>query len=93
MRSNDSSILRSPLLKALGLVAALALVWSAGVVPAHAFTICEWDNDIIFTYYSDASHTTVVGSCSEGSCPPVGCSGTKTQYYVTHTGLLCEVCH
>lgn len=45
-------------------------------------------------YYSDATHTTLVGKCVENECKfTYVCSGQQTEFVVTTTrGILCNYC-
>lgn len=82
---------RSLVLRGLGMAAVLVLAWCAGTGPVRA-SACYFAENEIFIYYSNAQHTQIVGSCSEGPCPFAGCTGTKTSYYTFHLGDECEVC-
>lgn len=72
------------------LIAALALAGLAAAPPAaHAF-FCnphdiEWDT---WTYYSDATYTTIVGRCSN-DCGTCECYGTQTIYVKVHSQPIC----
>jgi hypothetical protein len=76
-------------LKATMLVVALVMVMAAlipGPGPAQA---CQSFTDF-WTYFSNASHTTVVGRCEKDcGCAPRFCSGQQTQYYIVTTSSGC----
>jgi hypothetical protein len=82
---------RSLVIKGLGLVAVLTMIWCIGVGPAHA-SECYFAENITFTYYSSAAHTQIVGRCSQGPCLGAGCYGTTSQYVVVSESGICEVC-
>lgn len=82
---------RSLLLKGIGLVAAMTLIWFAGIAPAQASS-CEFARNINITYYSSAAHTMVVGRCSNGPCPGAGCTGTKSSFATASESAICEIC-
>ncbi len=71
--------------KAAMLVLALGLVMTAlfpGPAPVQA---CQNFSDF-WTYFSDASHTTVVGHCEQDCfCAPRFCTRQKTAYYILTT--------
>lgn len=69
---------------------ALALFASA---PAEAAPLC-WDTADTTTYYSDASYTTVVGSCTYNNCWfTMSCTGTTSPYSVeTWRTIPCNNC-
>ncbi len=74
MTSRPHSLLRFRL---LGL--ALAFVLSIlAVRPGQAVAFCN--PSLSVTYYSDASHTTVVGHCGAPCCGTCTCTGTVTAY-------------
>ena len=91
MSQVNRSGLRSLGVKGLGLLAGLVLIWFAGATPVKASS-CFLGENIIITYYSDATHTHIVGSCSNGPCPGAGCFGTKTSFVTVHNSGICEVC-
>ena len=64
----------------LGLAAVLVLAILA-VQPSQAIVFCS--NNSITTYYSDASHSTVVGRCGGNCCGPCQCTGTTSAYHTT----------
>jgi hypothetical protein len=66
----------------LGLAAAFALSVLA-VQPSQAIAFCRPNSTT--TYYSDASHSTVVGRCSAGCCTPCQCTGTTSPYSTSQT--------
>jgi hypothetical protein len=71
---------------------ALALVASLlAVQPSQAIFFCN--NNMVTTYYSDASHTTVVGQCAGSCCDGCHCTGTtspySTSYHFYCTDVLC----
>lgn len=82
---------RSLIVKALGLLAALALSWWSAAAPLHAST-CFLGENLVIVYYSSAAHTQIVGTCSMGPCPGAGCVGMKTSFATGHSGGICEVC-
>jgi hypothetical protein len=87
------SISPSFLLRSLGLAALLFLVWAVRVQPLHAATYCFSSEPVVYTYYSNASETTVVGRCYEGNlCYTSYCTGTTSNYETAATGVPCEVC-
>ena len=61
----------------LGLAFAFVLSVLA-VQPSQAVAFCR--PNTVTTYYSDASHSTVVGHCGGGCCTPCQCTGTVTPY-------------
>jgi hypothetical protein len=71
------------------LVLALGLVMTAlfpGPAPVQA---CQNFTDF-WTYFSDASHTKVVGRCEQDCfCAPRICSGTQTAYFIVTTTRGC----
>jgi hypothetical protein len=67
-------------LRLLGLAIALMLS-SFAVQPSQAFGFCNPNS--VTTYYSDASHSTVVGHCGGGCCTPCHCTGTTSPYSTT----------
>jgi hypothetical protein len=85
------SHLPSLAVKGLGLVAVLVLVWCAGNIPVHA-SECALGVNTITIYYSSAAHTTIVGTCSLGPCPPDRCSGKTSDYVTVSEGGFCEIC-
>jgi hypothetical protein len=90
MRRADRRSLASPILKGCGLLAVLVLIWCAGAVPVQAAG-CTIAQDTIITYYSNAAHTTIVGSCEVGLCPG-GCTGKATAYSSSKGGIFCRIC-
>ncbi len=83
--------LPSLLVKGLGLLALLAIVWMAGVAQVQA-SECFLGENIIIIYWSSAAHTTIVGECSTGPCPGAGCTGTKSSFITSRNSGICEVC-
>jgi hypothetical protein len=84
---------RSSLLKGLGLVALLALVWTVRVPPLYAASACYFSEPQVITYYSNASETTIVGTCYEGNgCYTSHCTGEQTAYESSRNGAPCEIC-
>ena len=69
-------------LRLLGLAAALAISILA-VQPGHADLIVTCDSSSNTIYYSDASHSTVVGSCTGSCCDGCHCTGTTSPYATT----------
>ncbi len=67
-------------LRLLGLAAVLVLSILA-VRPSQAIAFCN--NNAVVTYYSDASHTTVVGRCAGSCCDGCHCTGTTSPYSTT----------
>ncbi|MEA2603031.1 MAG: hypothetical protein QOF89_4023 [Acidobacteriota bacterium] len=51
--------------------------------PSHADLVVGCDPNSVTTYYSDASHSTAVGSCGGSCCGPCECTGTITAYRTT----------
>ncbi len=78
----------SPRLRLLGLIIALVLVaLAAAPSAAHAFVCRPQPYDSMWVYYSDASMTTIVGTC-ENDCGTCWCSGMQRPYYhVSSTGV------
>jgi hypothetical protein len=73
-----TSRISSPLgLRLLGLAVAFVISLLA-VRPSQAFGFCSPNSAT--TYYSDASHSTVVGHCSAGCCTACQCTGTVSAY-------------
>lgn len=74
----------------LGLAVALVISVLA-VRPSQALVFCN--NNAVTTYYSDASHSTVVGSCAGSCCDGCHCTGTTSQYSTTErfycTDVIC----
>ena len=67
----------------LGLAVALVLSILA-VRPSQALeVIC--DSRGVITYYSDASHSTVVGQCAGSCCDGCHCTGTTSPYATFYT--------
>jgi hypothetical protein len=67
----------------LGLVVALVVSFFA-VQPSQAsFAFCA--NNRVTTYYSDASHSTVVGRCAGSCCDGCTCTGTTSAYSTSYT--------
>lgn len=64
-------------LRLLGLASAFVLSVLA-VRPSQAIVFCN--PNLSVTYYSDASHTTVVGHCGAPCCGTCQCTGTITAY-------------
>ncbi len=81
--------MKSNRFKLLGLALGFALTGLAMAPrPAYAF-ICGHDLfDDQFTFYSDATHTTVVGYC-DNDCGTCYCSGTQTSYYTVVSSRVC----
>lgn len=76
-------------LRLLGLAAALAVCWIAiHPGPAAAFPSSGCEGPGVTTYYSDASHSTVVGSCGGGCCTACSCTGSTSAFY-THQMVFC----
>lgn len=76
-----TSRIHSPLgLRLLGLAVAFVLSVLA-VQPSQAIVFCN--PNAVTTYYSDASHSTVVGHCGGGCCQPCTCTGTTSPYSTT----------
>lgn len=67
-------------LRLLGLAVAFVLSILAAQ-PGQAFAFCLPNS--VTTYYSDASHSTVVGRCGGGCCTPCQCTGTTSPYSTT----------
>ena len=82
--------MKSNRFKLLSLALGLALAGVAlAPLPAHAAFICGHDLfDDQFTYYSDATHTTVVGHC-ENDCGTCECRGVQTSYYTVVSSRIC----
>lgn len=69
-------------LRLLGLAAVLVLsILAVAVQPSQAIVFCS--NNAVTTYYSDASHTTVVGRCAGSCCDGCHCTGTTSAYWTT----------
>lgn len=91
MSTSKSIRKRSLTLKGLGLSALLLSVWATST-PAKAATFCFIGVSEVVTYYSDATHTKIVGVCDlAGSCGPARCFG-KTSDFAVVTTSDCEVC-
>ncbi len=69
------------------LVGASLAVSSLG--PAYASPCCEWK--IITNYYSDASHTVLVGRCIDSDCDGYSCTGEQTEF-TSQIVLCCAHC-
>ena len=66
-------------LRLLGLAAGLVLsILAVAVQPGEAIVFCS--PNAVTTYYSDASHTTVVGRCAASCCDGCHCTGTTSAY-------------
>jgi hypothetical protein len=91
MKQANRGGLHSLLAKSLGLLAVLALTWFAGTAPVRAQS-CLYAENVIILYWSDASHTTLVGECSTGPCPGAGCWGSKTSFISGRTSPICVIC-
>ena len=73
----------------LGLALGLALVALALVPLPGLAVVCGRDNfDDLWTFYSDAAHTTVVGQF-ENDCGSCTHWGTQTAYYTVVTSRIC----
>jgi hypothetical protein len=76
---------------ALLLLAAVLMVTAMMPAPSHALICCGYT--LHYAYFTDATHTTLVGSCTYNAyC--VGddyCSGTQTNYY-TLSETCCPRC-
>jgi hypothetical protein len=76
--------------KLFGLAAALVTSVLA-VQPSQALVFCN--NNAVTTYYSDASHATVVGQCAGSCCDGCHCTGTTSAYSTTQhfycTDVIC----
>lgn len=82
---------RSLTLKGLGLAALLLSVWATST-PAKAATFCFIGVSEVVSYYTDATHTKLVGFCDiAGSCGPGRCFGSTSDFAV-FTSSECEVC-
>jgi hypothetical protein len=90
MRQGDRVAPRRLFLKGVGFVAALTLIWFAAAGPVHA--TCSFGRNLNIVYYSDATHTKVVGTCSRGPCPGAGCTGTTSRFATAGAGRICEIC-
>lgn len=62
------------------LVALLAVVGVSLVGPAQPAAIAWCVDAGTVTYYSDATYTTVTGSCHHACCQTWTCTGTLTNY-------------
>ena len=82
-RTNSSLLRRIFVLTFLVAVLAFALTVTAPVTQASSGTNC--------TYYSDASHTTVVGEFGRDCCNNTVARGHKSPYYVCSSG--CLICY
>jgi hypothetical protein len=71
-------------LRLLGLVVALVISFFV-VQPSQASLVFACDNNRVTTYYSDASHTTVVGRCAGSCCDGCHCTGTTSAYSTSYT--------
>jgi hypothetical protein len=60
-----------------------------GPAKAYAVPCCGWR--LVTTYYSDASHTTIVGRCIDSDCTGFSCTGEQTEFSST-TVSCCERC-
>jgi hypothetical protein len=61
------------------------------LVPAQAYAAC-CGHKITERYYSDASYTTLVGTCVDNECAGTyTCTGQQTAYE-TATQVCCEIC-
>jgi hypothetical protein len=81
---------RTAFLIALVMVFASTAIGPAGPTRAYASSPC-CGFDVVVTYYSDDSHTTQVGHCTNGACTPNTCSGTQTDFYTTRV-VCCQSC-
>ncbi len=87
--------LRTPLklriaLLALSLVLTGVALFSSSVTTAFAVP-CYCGHALSVKYYSDASHTTLVGLCYFPCDDDPSCSGTQTEFSVTKE-LQCCIC-
>jgi Family of unknown function (DUF6289) len=75
--------------KLLGLALGLALVMLSLVpLPAHAVSCGRDSYDDVWTFYSDATHTTVVGQF-ENDCGACTHWGIQTAYFTVVTSRIC----
>lgn len=77
--------------KTFALLAMLALVAVAAQVQASTCFFARGETEI---FYSDASHTQVVGTCAIAAACGVrpGCTGQRTQFATISITQICEVC-
>jgi len=74
-----------------GFLVMLLMVTAALFIPAKAEALCcGWRETE--HYYSDASHTTLVGTCVTDECAGTySCTGTQTEY-LTFSRTCCDHC-
>lgn len=80
--NRTKTLLRSRLALLVALLAVFGLTL-AGLSQPAAMAACP--DAAYVTYYSDASHTTVVGRCSHACCKLWTCTGELTDYYTVRT--------
>jgi hypothetical protein len=69
--------------KLMGVSLALALS-AASLFPGKLWAL--WAEKTTYTYYSDATFSTVVGRCVENGCTgTITCSGQQTEFETTST--------
>lgn len=86
--------LRTPLRFRIGLLALALIVTGAALSSSPATTAFAGPccgHAMSVTYYSDASHTTVVGRCFFPCNDDPTCTGTQTEFFTTKQ-LQCCIC-
>ncbi len=74
---------RTSTLRRLSLLAIVLAVFAVAMVGPQqrsAAAVCDDFNIVTITYYNNASHQTVVGSCHHGCCQTWTCTGDITDY-------------
>jgi hypothetical protein len=72
---------RTALVIMLLLVFASLSVGPVGPAKAFASPCCSWN--IITNYYSDETHSTLVGRCVDSDCTGSSCTGQQTEFSST----------
>ena len=71
----------------LALALTMFLFLSMLLVPAQATVI--WSYELTTRYYSDATHTTLVGKCVENGCTgQITCWGIETEFIVNSNRVI-----
>lgn len=93
MTKKSFLLFRSPRTLVLVLVLAVFIGFSFANTSTSLAFIC-YAVETTDKYYSDATHTTLVGKCVENECKfTYSCWGQQTDFVVTTTrGILCRQC-
>ncbi|HEX4497559.1 MAG TPA: hypothetical protein VIE43_17935 [Thermoanaerobaculia bacterium] len=85
--NHAKNFLRSRLSRLLALIAFFGMAL-AGLRQPAAFAVCP--DAAYVAYYSDATYTTVVGTCTHACCHVWTCTGTLTQYSKVLNEVSCD---